>query len=78
MKKDKFSAPKKQEEPKGVNVAFFGIYFSTFQNLSHINCKCHFSTLHHIFCFGTSQLVDNNSGEGCVGFSEKAFDLCKA
>ena len=21
--------------------------------------------------------VDSNSGEGCAGFSEKAFDLCK-
>ena len=64
--------------PRGVNVAFFGIYFQLFQKLSQINCKCHFSTLNHIFCFGTVLQVDSNSGEGCAGFSEKAFGLCKS
>ena len=30
------------------------------------------------FCFETGLQVDSNSGDGCAGFSEKAFDLCKA
>ena len=29
------------------------------------------------FCFETGLQVDSNSGDGCAGFSEKAFDLCK-
>ena len=47
------------------------------KNCLLIITKRHFSTIYHIFCFGTGLQVDNNSGEGCAGFSEKAFDLCK-
>ena len=61
----------------GGNCDLFGIYFSFFSKLSQINSKCHSSTLNHIFCFGNGLQVDSNSGEGCAGFSEKAFDLCK-
>ena len=61
----------------GANSALVGKFFLFFLKLSQINSKCHFSILHHISYYGTGLQVDSNSGEGCAGFSEKAFDLCK-
>ena len=57
----------------GVIVTFSGFIFQFFSKSSQINSKSHLSTLNHIFCFGTGLQVDSNSGEGCAGFSEKAF-----
>ena len=38
---------------------FSGFIFQLFEKLSKINCKCHFSTVHHILCFGTGLQVDS-------------------
>ena len=56
---------------------FSGFSFKLFQKLSQIHSKRHVSTSHHISCFGTGLQLDSNSREGCAGFSEKVFDLCK-
>ena len=61
----------------GVIVPFAVIFFRFLKNCLKINSERHLSTIYHIFYFGTGLQVDSNSGEGCAGFSEKAFDLCK-
>ena len=69
-------------------VPFFGIWglggkCGLFRDLSFmffkscLKSKVNFSTFHHISCFGTGLQVDSDSGEGCAGFSEMVFDLCK-
>ena len=50
----------------------------------HVSCIFFFSKVIlmqyrenlYILSSGTDLQVDSNTGEGCVGFSEKAFDLC--